>query len=142
MRLEPEEKNLKEYLTNKKKLQEKRPFQGKMELEEFSRKYWQNGEAPYQYHTMEIEDGRTEKEQLIINNVRALKNSNVMLRRMMLEKMQEKQEQIEKNKKHIRLLLAAAMIYGAVTAVQVQQNHPKIRIHGFFRRILTHGRQT
>jgi len=49
----------------------------KLTEEEFSKKYWEpspNNYFPYQYHTMEISDGRDEKEQLIINNVRALWN--------------------------------------------------------------------
>ena len=44
----------------------------KLSVEQFSKKYWLNGDAPYQYHTVEIEDGRDEREQLIINNIRAL----------------------------------------------------------------------
>lgn len=44
----------------------------KLSREEFSKKYWLNGDAPYQYHTAEIEDGRDEREQFMINNVRAI----------------------------------------------------------------------
>ena len=51
----------------------KYPVSGKpLTREDFSKKYWLDGDAPYQYHTMEIEDGRDEIEQLIINNVRAI----------------------------------------------------------------------
>ena len=45
----------------------------KLTNEEFSKKYWRNGESPYQYHTGSVEDGRDEREQFIFNNVRALR---------------------------------------------------------------------
>lgn len=44
----------------------------KLTRQEFSKKYWCNGDVPDQYHTAEIEDGRDEREQFIINNIRAL----------------------------------------------------------------------
>lgn len=44
----------------------------KLTAEEFSKKYWLNGEVPYQYHTGTIEDGRDEREQFLFNNVRSL----------------------------------------------------------------------
>ena len=44
----------------------------KLTREEFSHKYWMDGSAEYQYHTADIEDGRDEREQFIINNCRAL----------------------------------------------------------------------
>lgn len=44
----------------------------KLTVEEFSKKYWRNGEAPYQYHTGNIEDGRDEREQFMFNNIRAV----------------------------------------------------------------------
>lgn len=44
----------------------------KLTREEFSHKYWKDGEHPYQYHTAEIEDGRDEREQFLINQCRAL----------------------------------------------------------------------
>jgi len=40
--------------------------------EAFSKKYWLDGDAPYQYHRMNISDGKDEREQLIINNIRAI----------------------------------------------------------------------
>lgn len=48
----------------------------KLTVEEFSKKYWLGGEAPYQYHTGTIEDGRDEREQFLFNNVRALYEMN------------------------------------------------------------------
>ena len=46
----------------------------KLTLEEFSKKYWLDGHAEYQYHTGTIEDGRDEREQFLFNNIRALKS--------------------------------------------------------------------
>lgn len=46
----------------------------KLTKEEFSKKYWLDGLAPYQYHTAGIEDGRDEREQFMFNNIRALYN--------------------------------------------------------------------
>lgn len=44
----------------------------KLTADEFSQKYWREGEAPYQYHTGSIEDGRDEREQFVFNNIRAI----------------------------------------------------------------------
>jgi hypothetical protein len=46
----------------------------KLTREEFGQKYWKGGDVKYidQYHTATIEDGRDEREQFIINNIRAL----------------------------------------------------------------------
>lgn len=46
----------------------------KLSREEFSKKYWLDGDAPYQYHSGTIEDGRDEREQFIFNNMVALHN--------------------------------------------------------------------
>lgn len=46
----------------------------KLTSEEFSKKYWQNGKRPYQYHTATIEDARDEREQFVFNNIRALRD--------------------------------------------------------------------
>lgn len=42
----------------------------KLSTEEFAKKYWQN-EMIGQYHTMDIEDGENEGQQLMINNIGA-----------------------------------------------------------------------
>ncbi len=57
---------------------------------EFQTKYWQGGSVPNQYHTMMISDGRDEREQLIINNIRALKDETVTNRTMMAWKGRER----------------------------------------------------
>ena len=46
----------------------------KLTRREFSKKYWMDGSVPDQYHTANIEDGRDEREQFLINNDRALFN--------------------------------------------------------------------
>ena len=44
----------------------------KLTTEEFAQKYWLDGDAPYQFHSAKIEDGRDEREQFLINDVMAL----------------------------------------------------------------------
>lgn len=57
---------------------------------EFQTKYWQGGSVQDQYHTMLISDGRDEREQLIINNIRALKNETAANRTRMAWKGRER----------------------------------------------------
>ena len=84
------------------KMTSKRPFSDKpKEAGEFSKKYWLDGVIPYQYHTLEIEDGKNELEQLMINDIRALKNDDTWLRRTMTENFSEKRKQIEEIKKEM-----------------------------------------
>lgn len=61
--------------------------EGKLTREEFAAKYWKGGDPNYiyQYHTMDIEDGRDEREQLLINNIRALWNMLRAFKRMQIE---------------------------------------------------------
>lgn len=55
----------------------------KLTRKEFAAKYWKGGDPSfiYQYHTLTIEDGRDEREQLLINNIRALWSALKDLRR-------------------------------------------------------------
>ena len=48
--------------------------ESKLSKELFSDKYWMGGQEEYiyQFHTMDIEDGKNERQQLLINNDRAL----------------------------------------------------------------------
>ena len=48
----------------------------KLSRERFANKYWMGGreEYVYQFHTMDIADGKDERQQLLINNDRALYN--------------------------------------------------------------------
>ena len=116
-----EEKRLEMQFRQNKRLSRKRPFSNEaLTVEEFSKKYWMDGEVPYQYHTMQIEDGKTEAEQLAYNNIRALKNDAVKQRRMMLEKLGEKQKQIDDCKKelaHIRKIHMEFMICAIIAAL-------------------------
>lgn len=113
-----EEKYLKDWFRIEKILEKKRPFSAeKLTMEEFSNKYWMRGECPYQYHEVTIEDGRNELEQLMINNIRELKNREAELRRMILEKIGEKQKQLDEIKRetaHTRTTTKIAFIMYAV----------------------------
>lgn len=44
----------------------------KLSEKQFSDKYWMAGDAEYQFHSMDIQDGLDERQQLLINNDRAL----------------------------------------------------------------------
>ena len=46
----------------------------RLSMQEFKNKYWMGGQKEYiyQFHTMDIEDGLSERQQLLINNDRAL----------------------------------------------------------------------
>lgn len=57
----------------------------KLTEEEFDKKYWKGAkeEFIYQYHTVSVMDGRDEREQLIINNIRALFNNITELHKHM-----------------------------------------------------------
>lgn len=116
-----EEKCLEMWFRQNKRLIRKRPFSNEaLTVEEFSQKYWMDGEVPYQYHTMQIEDGKTEVEQLAYNNIRALKNDAVKQRRMMWEEFGEKQKQIDDCKKelaHIRKVHKSFMICAVIGAL-------------------------
>lgn len=59
----------------------------RLSADEFSKKYWKDGETPYQYHTGSIEDGRDEREQFIFNNIRAI-----------WERMKQKNEDVRNEK--------------------------------------------
>lgn len=96
------------------KMLSKRPLSDEPKtISDFSEKYWLDGNIPYQYHTLEIEDGKNELEQLMINDIRALRNDAVWLRRTMTETAGRRRSQIEelkKENKHIKLF-AAIMIF-------------------------------
>ena len=113
-----EEKTLKSLLRAQKRFGRKRPFSDHaLTREEFSQKYWMDGEVPYQYHSMKIEDGDTEVELLAYNNIRALKNDIVKLRRMVWDLSDKKQKQINEFKKdltHITKIYKGFMICAMV----------------------------
>lgn len=96
------------------KMLSKRPLSDEPKtISDFSEKYWLDGNIPYQYHTLEVEDGKNELEQLMINDIRALRNDSVWLRKTMTETEGRRRSQIEelkKENKHIKLF-AAIMIF-------------------------------
>lgn len=109
-----DEKTLESLIRARKTFERKRPFSDHaLTMEEFSEKYWLDGKAPYQYHSMEIEDGKSEVEQLAYNNIRALKNEAVKLRKMVWELSDKKQKQINECKEdlaHIKKIYKGLMI--------------------------------
>lgn len=87
---------LKSVIQREKRYEKKRPFLWRpLSREEFCEKYWMGGEAPYQYHTMRIEDGRDEREQLIINNIREVRNKIQWETKYSAEKRRELEAQID-----------------------------------------------
>lgn len=80
---------------------------GKLTNEEFSKKYWRNGLAPFQYHTGTISDGRDEREQFVFNNVRALKEMIGFENRRQAVKNDNTREEIKRIKKKVATLTSA-----------------------------------
>ncbi|MGN0998132.1 MAG: hypothetical protein ACI4PO_01110 [Faecousia sp.] len=98
----------------------------KLTRAEFSRKYWLGGVAPYQYHTAEIEDGRDEREQFLINNVRALKDMNTKLRRMTFEALEENRKEASTAAKRATLALAGLnFLTLAITVAHIRHDRRK-----------------
>lgn len=115
-----EETAVKEYLRMLDRYEAKRPFSDeKLSIEKFSKKYWLDGEFPYQYHTMNVEDGKDEKEQLVINNVRSLKNSLAKDRKRNAERMKEIEDDCRREAAHIK---TALKIIAAICAAQFGVN--------------------
>lgn len=119
MTKDAEEKVVSEWLKLQKIYANKRPFsEEKLTIQEFSKKYWLDGEEPYQYHTIDVEDGRTEVEQLAFNNIRSLKNSITQLRRWTAEKGADKQQQIDECKKKTARTRLLTIITAVMCAAQ------------------------
>ena len=135
--MEHNEKYLKDYFGIECRLQRKRPIsKEKMETKDFADKYWMGGREPYQYHTMQIEDGETELQQLMINDIRALKDQEVVLREFFTMKVLEKQKQIDELKRHTRLLSATVCaVIGFVTVGHIQRGRRNSRSRGFFHKL-------
>lgn len=129
MLIDVEEKFLRRWLENEKGYNLKRPFSDKkLSVEEFSKKYWLDGECPYQYHTGRIEDGRDEREQFIFNNIRSLKNELMQTRRFLTARLGDKADRIddcEKKiahiKRRIRIIAVICAIYTGIIAVVLKR---------------------
>lgn len=137
MKMKYNEEYLKQYFDNEYHLQKKRPMsKEKMETKDFADKYWMGGSEPYQYHSLQIEDGETELQQLMINDIRALKDREVVLREFFVMKGHEKQKQIDELKKYTRLLSATVcVVIGFVTVGHIQRCRRNSRSRGFFRKL-------
>lgn len=84
----------------------------KLTAEEFQEKYWLGGQAPYQYHTASIEDGRDEREQFVFNNIRALHDIRKWDKNWQQNMISEVEKQMEKQSgslKKIAILAATSM---------------------------------
>lgn len=117
------EKTVKEWLYIQKKYARKRPFSTeKLKTEDFSQKYWLDGEDPYQYHTMDIEDGRDEREQLVINNVRSLKNRIVDVRKRTAESLKEIRDENKKEIARIKVITIVTCVvqFGILAVISIQ----------------------
>ena len=123
---------LKKAIRREKRYAKKRPFSEKpLTSEEFSKKYWLDGEQPYQYHGMRIEDGRDETEQLIINNVREIRNQFQKWRKWTEERNGELLKQIEEAQKetaHIKKQVKTmSMICAALVGLLVSRERSNTR---------------
>ena len=138
------EELLKKEIRREKRYEKKRPFsETPLTREEFSKKYWLDGEQPYQFHGMRIEDGRDETEQLIINNVREIRNQFQKWRKWTGERNGELAEQIEaaqketaQVKKQVKILsMICAALVGllAISNGRTRRGRRSTRNHGFFR---------
>lgn len=109
---------LRKAIRREKRYEKKRPFsETPLTREEFSKKYWLDGEQPYQYHGMRIEDGRDETEQLIINNVREIRNQIQKWRKWTGERNGELMEQIEAAQKETAQIKKQVKVLSVICAV-------------------------
>ena len=107
-----------------------------MKMKDFKVKYWRGGSEPYQYHTIRVKDGENELQQLMINDIRALKDREVVLRRFFVMKGKEKQDQIDALKKHTRILtVAVCVMSGIITVGHIQHFLRKSHSQRFFHRL-------
>lgn len=96
----------------------------KLTEKEFSDKYWMGGQEEYiyQFHTMDIEDGKDERQQLLINNDRALHNLISHLygrkRSNFSIEVREMDKKISKLKKAIRYLTILQLLEAGIIILQ------------------------
>lgn len=80
----------------------------KLSENEFSDKYWKGGieEYVYQFHTMHIEDGLDERQQLLINNDQAIWKliNNLIQKQSAFRYVNDREKRIEKAEKAIKRL--------------------------------------
>ena len=138
------EELLKTAIRREKRYTKKRPFSEQpLTTEEFSKKYWLDGEQPYQYHGMRIEDGRDETEQLIINNVREIRNQLQKWRKWtgerngelleQIEAAQKETAQIKKQVKILSMICAALVGLLAISSGRTRRDRRSTQNHGFSR---------
>lgn len=109
---------LKKAIRREKRYEKKRPFsETPLTREEFSEKYWLDGEQPYQFHGMRIEDGRDETEQLIINNVREIRNKIQKCIKILSTRDEAFVEQIEAAQKETAQIKKQVKVLSVICAV-------------------------
>lgn len=91
----------------------------KLSKKQFSRKYWIDGDAKYQFHTMDITDGLDERQQLLINNDRALKESINWHHQMTVEMVDDVRESIKQKSNACRRAIAALVVINAAIVWQL-----------------------
>ena len=96
----------------------------KLTEKEFSDKYWMGGQEEYiyQFHTMDIEDGKDERQQLLINNDRALFNLTDFIykqvRKSLYVEVEKMDKKISKLKKAIRYLAILGLLEAGIIILQ------------------------
>lgn len=91
--------------------------ENKLTSKEFNKKYWMNGKFPYQYHTAQIEDGRDEREQFIVNNIRALYNLRKTDKCQYRMNMGLFESKIGTLEKYIKIITAIAVTSTAISLI-------------------------
>lgn len=96
----------------------------KLSEKQFSDKYWLNGDAKYQFHSMDIEDGLDERQQLLINNDRALLDLLNWHRNFTMERERDIEAQINSHVKMSKRTIAALVaVNAAITAMLITIIH-------------------
>lgn len=90
----------------------------KLSDQQFSDKYWLYGDAEYQFHSMDISDGLDERQQLLINNDRALYERIKIINQQYWNSVEEKKLAYKWFKKAITALaIINAVIVGTIIMI-------------------------
>lgn len=81
----------------------------KLSDEEFKEKYYVKGFNEQQFHTMDLDDGIDERQQLLINNDRALFEIMTSFNRIYLRNQADRVTELKRIKKEIRIATAIAV---------------------------------
>lgn len=95
----------------------------KLSEKDFSEKYWLDGDAEYQFHTMDIEDGTSERQQLLINNDRALRNMIDFYASNNRESHSEIHEELKRCKAISKIAITMALVTATLVIAYVMINN-------------------